>query len=189
MRKMILENIKAILVSLTALLALLAGSYSGGLLTARDDVSLGAISGPELTSPFWTVNSVENRYFSSGLNQASTTICSFRTPAATTTLKMGSVQIRTGTTTAIALEMAKSTLLDATTTRIAYQTLASGAQVTLSSFVASSTGATGPNGALYTAEQDTLIFAPSTYLNVKYGSTLGALNVLVGSCKAEFLVN
>lgn len=151
---------------------------------------VGSASSPSVLDGCMDVNGVTKCYKSSGLNQASTTICSFKSPSATSTLDIKSgVKITTGTTTAIALEIGKSTVYDATTTRISYVTLASGAQVTLNTFVASTTGVYGSLGQQHTADETDIVFAPSTYLNVKYGAALGDLNVLVGSCKAEFLVN
>ena len=153
------------------------------------EVTVGAQPGPDVDSPSQAINGVQRHFFSSGLNQASTTICSFKTPAATTTLAFGSVKLTTGTTTTIALEMGKATTLNATTTRISHASVASAAQVTLTAFVASTTGAYGALSQAHTADEQDMVFAPNTYLNVKYGGTAGSANVLVGSCKAEFIEN
>src|SRR3990167_6033789 len=91
-------------------------------ISQQNEPQYGAFPGPDVNSPYLAVNGVETYYYSSRLNQASTTICSFKTPAATSTLQNASVKITTGTTTAIALELGKSTLFDATTTRISYVT-------------------------------------------------------------------
>lgn len=139
---------------------------------------LGAIPGSRIETQDFTVNGVERRFFSSALNQASTTLCSFKTPSATSTLQIGSAKITTGTTTAIAVEIGKSVSLAATTTKLAYAVLASNAQVTL---VATST----TNG----GADDPSVFAPNNWFNVKYGGAAGSLNTLVGSCKAIFLIN
>ena|SRR3990167_9908109 len=151
---------------------------------------LGSASSPSVIGGIMEVEGVQTLYKSSGLNNASTTICSLKSPAATSTLVAGSVKITTGTTTAIVLELAKSTLYDATTTRISYAAVGSLAQITLNAFVASTTGAYGSLAQQHTADETDLIFAPNTYLNAKYGGVaLGTTNVLKGSCKAEFLVN
>ena len=154
----------------------------------NNTTSLGAVASPDIQSPYFSFGGVRQWGAHSGLNQASTTICSLQSPAATSTLSMSSgISITTGTTTAIALEIGKSTVMDATTTRISYVTLASGAQVTLNSFVASTTAAYGSLGQRHTADETDLIFAPNTRLNVKYGGTLGSLNTLVGGCNATWL--
>lgn len=153
--------------------------------------SYGISAGPDRTNPTESINEVRRHYYSTSLNQASTTICSFKTPAATTTLEIGTLQIRTGTTTTISLEIGKSVSQAATTTRLAYvSSLASAAQITLDgAFTASTTGAYGAKGVARSADENDKIFSPSTYLNVKYGGAAGSLNVLAGSCKATFLEN
>ena len=149
---------------------------------------LGSASSPSVIGGIMEVEGVQTLYKSSGFNSASTTICSFKSPAATSTLAFGSVKISTATSTAIVLEMGKSTSYAATTTRISYVALGSGAQVTLNAFVASTTGTYGSLGQYHTADETDLIFAPNTYFNVKYGaSAVGP--ALGGSCKAEFVVN
>lgn len=121
------------------------------------------------------------------LNNASTTLCSIKSPAATSTLVSGGVQLTTGTTTTIALELGKSSLFDATTTRISYDaSIASAAQETLTAFVASTTGVYGALGQQHTADEQDVVFGPNTRLNAKYGGAAGILNVLKGSCTATF---
>lgn len=141
---------------------------------------IGAVSGPDLSSPYLAVNGLQENFYSSALNQASTTICSFKSPTSTSTLEAASVQLTTGTSTAILLEIGKSnTNLTATTTRLGIAQLAANAQVTV---IAS----TSP------AAADPTIFAPNSYLVFKYGGTSaaeGSVNQLVGSCKARFLKN
>lgn len=157
-------------------LAVAALGVSAAVALKPSPAPLGAQPGPDVDSPSQAINNVQRHFFSSGLNQASTTICSFKTPAATTTLVFASAQLRTGTTTTIQLEIGRATSLNATTTSLGTATIASAAQDTV---VASTT----PTGA------EATVFPPSNYLNVKFGGTLGDTNVLVGSCKAEFIEN
>jgi len=138
---------------------------------------LGAFPGPDIMSDYLIFNGLEKRYFSSGLNQASTTVCSFLTPAATTTLMYASLTLTTGSTTDMFFEIGKGAEMDATTTSLGAAQL-TGQSLTL---VASSTqGLAG----------DKDIFGPSEYLNFKYGNATddGITNVLVGTCLAEFIV-
>lgn len=145
---------------------------------------LGAVSSPDINSPYFSFGGVRQwAGHTDTLNQASTTICSLQSPAATSTLRFADVKLTTGTTTAIALEMAKDTTPSATTTRLGYIVLGSGDRVTLIAGVASTTSFSA-SGVSHTKDDSDLIFAPNTYLNVKYGAALGALNVLVGSCNA-----
>lgn len=181
-----------IFTGVVVVLAVIILALTGLLIVNRQPVAekpIGALPGPDIYFPYLAVNGVSTFYHSAEFNNASTTLCSFKSPAATSTLVFGSTKIRTGTTTAIALEIGKSTLYDATTTRISYVTLGSLAQVTLGAFVASTTGSYGSLGQQHTADETDLIFAPNTYLNVKYGATKGSLNVLKGTCKAEFIEN
>lgn len=156
---------------------------------------MGSVVGPTLLSPFWTVNNVETRYFSSGLSQASTTVCMFKTPTATSTLVKSSVKIVGATSTVLSVEIGKSANQSATTTRLAYvSTLAASSQLTLNTFVASTTAAFDANAdgytsAQYTANPRDIVFAPNTWWVAKIGGGNGSLNVLTGSCKAEFRVN
>jgi len=168
------------LLPVTIVLALaLAGA--GGLLAKKPTTvvteKLGAISGPDISSPHLSVNGVETHYFSSGLNQASTTLCSFKLPNATTTITHASAQIDTGTTTVIVLEWGHSAQYDATTTSLGLLNIPSGAKETL---VASSTGA---------GNFENTTAGPDRYLNLKYGGALGAQNALVGRCRAEAKTN
>jgi hypothetical protein len=151
---------------------------------------VGAISGPLLPWDYFGIGDVViYKHRTTALNQASTTICAIQSPVSTSTLLSGSIKIDTGTTTAIVVEMGKSALFDATTTRLSYVTLASGAQLTLNAFVASTTGAFGALSQANTADPNDMVFAPNTYFNVKYGGAKGSLNVLTGSCNATFEVN
>lgn len=169
--------------------ALVAVSSQKGDSAQQVANKFGSNPGPESTNDYQCYNGVCHFYRSSTLNQASTTLCSLKSPTnATSTLAIGSFGLTTGTTTGVAIEMAKSSIMDATTTRISYVQLASGARVTFNSGVATSTGnQQGILGIQHTADENDLIFAPGTLLNVKVGGTLGALNVLTGSCMADFV--
>ena len=149
-----------------------------------------ALRGQENSFPCEVHNGVQRCFNRTTLNQASTTVCAIRAPAATSTLVSGSVQLTTGTSTTISLEIGKSTLFDATTTRISYDaSIVASAQETLTAFVASTTGVYGALGQQHTADEQDVVFAPNTYFVGKYGGAAGSLNVLVGSCQATFEVN
>ena len=147
--------------------------------------SVGAASGPILPYPYFGFGGVVRYAGSTSLNQASTTLCAIQSPAATSTLISGNVILTTGTTTAISLEVAKSSNPSATTTRLGYQVLASNAQVTLAAVTSSTTATGGSSGSTFTVEPD-YIFAPNTYFTAKYGGAAGSANVLVGRCNATF---
>jgi len=108
---------------LVALVLGVMGVVGSGGVDGRDGQNgkdgFGAVSGPKVDFPFWEVNGVAHHYYSSGLNQASTTVCSFRSPrSATSTLLFASLQLTTGTTTDTFWEFGKDASFAATTTRI-----------------------------------------------------------------------
>lgn len=155
------------------------------------EIIVGAFPGPDITTDYLSVNGVKTYYYSSGLKQASTTLCMFKTPSATSTLDYASVAITTGTSSATVIDIAKSSITDATTTLLGYSyNLPSSEPVTINA--STTIGA----GGLVTV---TPVFGPSQYFTVKIGGFTGwnglvadanhTNNGLVGSCKATFLVN
>jgi hypothetical protein len=94
---------------------------------------LGALTSPDIGGNWLRVGGVKHYFLSSGMNAASTTLCSFPNPnSATSSLISFTYQITTGTSTAATLIMATSTSAYATTTAsagnlITAQTVASGA--------------------------------------------------------------
>lgn len=142
---------------------------------------VGAATGPTSSFPCESHNGVTHCFAQSRFTGlASTTLCTFKAPTdATSTLVYGSVQITTATTTAIGIEIGKGVTTDATTTSLAYTTLASGAKLTMF--------ATGTPSVSAGVDSKNA-FAPGTYFTVKYGgSAVGPL--LAGTCNAEWIVN
>ena len=143
--------------------------------------TVGAVSGPDFFGPYWGVNGVQQYSYSGEFNNASTTLCSFRAPAATTTIELLSVNVTTATSTAIFIEMGKSAGSAATTTLLASKyNFAASEKGTI---VASSTSAT-------TAGY--FVLGPSNYLNVKFahaGAFTDTTNSLRGTCKAVLTAN
>ena len=115
------------------------------------------------------------------MNQASTTVCSFKSPTATSTVR-AQATLRTGTTTATFFEWGKATTPTATTTSLGASAVAS---LGIGTFVASSTAGdfTGGNSFIDPPQ----VVAPNTWVNLKYGGTLGASNVFAGDCTATFV--
>lgn len=141
---------------------------------------LGAVSGPSVSGPSFSINGVEKTAFSSGFYNASSTLCSFRnTTGATTTLLFASLQIDTATDTALIYEVGKSTVMDATTTKIG-STITIGSSVK-DTIVASSTLGVNTN----------LVLSPLDYLVWKKGGGFGKTDahLIKGTCKAEFVIN
>src|SRR3990167_5286263 len=66
---------------------------------------IGAFSGPEISSPYLAINEVRDYYYSGTFANATSTLCSFRLPPATTTLITWDGQITTATTVAVDLHL------------------------------------------------------------------------------------
>lgn len=138
---------------------------------AEETKSFGAVSGPDLYSPYWNVNGVTTYYYRADMRKATTTLCAFLLPNATSTVRYASWKVNTGTSTAATIDLATSTTAYSTTTNlVAATSIASGAKG-YASFIpnqATTDGATGP----------------ATYLVVKTaGAGLGGYTY-TGTCEA-----
>jgi len=144
----------------------------------QDAPTLGAVSGPDFFGDYFAVNGVRTHYNQRGLNKATTTVCSIKSPNATSSLVAGAIRFSVASTSATFVELARATTPYATTTLIgtAYN-IAAGAQATI---VASTTGS---------AAGEATIFPPNTYFNVKVAWATAATSASVpsGNCIANFL--
>lgn len=139
---------------------------------------VGAASGPELLSPFFSVDGVRHEYRKSKLNTATTTPCALKSPSATSTLVFASLEISTASSTATTWTLAKAANAFATTTLLNTFSLGSGA---LGTMVATST--------TVVAVDDQTVIAPSTFLVWGVaGTTVSDVTKLNGVCQAEFIV-
>lgn len=149
------------------------------------DNKLGAVAGPVLNAPSFTVNGAKEHYFSDEFKTSSTTVCSFRTPSSTSTLLYASMSINTATSNALVWEWGKSRFFDATTTSLLpapnYVSVAANARGSL--VIASTTDMIDAPA----------VIAPRNYVNLKYGGMGGAIssagNGLAGTCKVKLLEN
>lgn len=149
------------------------------IITIPNYPNYGALSTPDLPTDIsqggMRTRAVHVPIYSLGLS--TTTLCSIQSPVATSTLIHGSVTITTGTSTALQLEIAKSTSPNATTTVLNSTIFGTG--VTMGTLIASSTLTNGAD--------PSLVFSPNQYLVVKYGGTSGATQYLQGSCNAQWV--
>ena len=142
---------------------------------------LGATPGTDFTENCISVGGVRqcsySQNFASGA--ATTTACSIRTPAATSTLQFASGNLTTATGTALLWEWARSDNSNAATgTLLATVSVGADAKATI---LASTTFQS-------TQVDPTVVFPPSSYLNLKWGgAALG--NQIQGRCKASFIEN
>lgn len=134
----------------------------------------GALSGPDISSPYLSVNGVTTFYNKANMKGATTTACSFKSPSATSTLRLGSVNVFLASSSAVTVYLAKGANNNATTSNMGtLDIVASGQMQTFASTTV-------------TASQ---IFAPNTYFNVgvKGQSTNGGTGVSpIGNCSATF---
>lgn len=143
----------------------LAAVFGLSLLTGKPaepaTQSFGALTGPDIQSAYlnWGAGGGVRLWPSSmNFKQATTTLCSFLSPPATSTLQSGGFRLSVGTTTgAMVIDMGKATVPTATTTAIGSTIyLPAGAQ----SFAQASTSP---------AAGAATVFAPNTYFNIKIG--------------------
>ena len=169
---------------------LLAGWIGAGLqpdpvAPAAPAPQLGALSGPDIQSPYLSIGGVRHEYRSKALATGTTTVCSLQAPAATSTLIRSALRVGTATTSATTWTVAKNTTGgSATTTLINTISLAGASQGTL---IASTTQTIV--GAL--SSDPVIVFAPNSYL---VWGVAGVIHNAVGtidfggSCQAEFVV-
>lgn len=144
----------------------------------------GALSGPDISSPYLQWGGVSTWRGSTALATATTTPCAIQSPAATSTLVRTQVRITTATSTATIWTVAKSATPFATTTALQQDTtLASGIFGTMTHF-ASSTLGVGTTLALDMKD----VIAPNTYIVWGVAGTVIADSTkLNGVCEAEFV--
>lgn len=151
----------------------------------REVVKFGALSGPDIASPYLAISGVRYEYRSKDLGTSTSTPCSFQSPASTSTLSFASATIKVSSTTATTWTVAKATTPYATTTKLGKFAIGSGVQATM---VASTTRpSTGLEELL---EDDILVFGPNQYLVWGLAGLNDAFDAtkLTGQCKAEFIV-
>lgn len=147
---------------------------------------VGATPSPDITSPYVNFDGVRHEFRSQVMRTATTTVCSIKSPAATSTLTFASALVGTATSAATTWTFAKNTTGgSATTTLLSTVALAAASQGTM---VASTTvGVFGPSA------DAPIVFGPNNYLVVGVAgvATFAAEPTINfgGACKAEFIAN
>jgi hypothetical protein len=180
------KKIVVALISIVAFVAIIVGFNSRPEVkdttsTSVEQKETGAFPSTDITSERLSFNGIEKYYYRQALRTATTTPCSIKSPAATSTYTYDALKITTGTSTATVWTFAKATTAFATTTQLGVFSLGSGAQ---GSMVASTSPSTG-----ITLIDDTRVLAPNTWLvwGVQ-GTTISGTSKLLGVCSAEFTV-
>ena len=91
---------------------------------------LGAVSGPDISSPYLSVNGILSFYHRSGMATGTTTPCAFQSPNATSTLTSAVARFNVSSTTATTVTFGRATNSGATTTWLHNGSLAANAQGT-----------------------------------------------------------
>lgn len=160
-------------------IAIIVAMVIGGafLLTKSPSAPLsGAVTGPEVDSPFFTIGGVTKEYRSQSLLAGTTTPCSIKSPNATSTLLVYTLRYsRTSADGATTFDVTTGTTQYATTTG------------TISAAQAVATGPVKADVVLYGTT--TSIVAPNSFIVTKYAtSSLSANFANTGVCKAVFQV-
>lgn len=135
--------------------------------------SVGALTGPDISSPYLSVANVRTEFRRQNLATATTTICSIQSPSATSTLQGFQLEISTGTGTAATIDIGSHTTAFATTTSLYVGSYSVGSGATADIAVTPTTATT-------------TVFAPNTYINAKTnGAGLGGYTY-GGTCQAVF---
>lgn len=163
--------------SILALAISVAVAIGFAVFDKEDGLSLGALSSPEIMSNWFSVGGVREWKYSAAPTAASYTLCSFQSPAATSTIKSAGISLTVSTTSASTLYIAKGATAVATTTLLgsAYAIGAS-AQATV---IASTTPWEAGSAA---------IIAPNQYVNIALNPAASVITNLApqGRCQVVF---
>lgn len=168
-----IKNLSIVIIALLALGGYVFTATRPAEIVKTDSQKFGSATSPDISSPYLAVNGLQTWSANVQMVQGASTTCQFQTPPATTTLTVFNYRFGFASTSAVVVDMGKSTGPNATTTL--YGTtygIGAGNQATVEA--SSTTGSAG----------DAMILAPSTWLAVKMGG--GALGSLpTGSCDFE----
>lgn len=137
--------------------------------------NLGAASSPDISSPYFSVGGVREWFYQMDLKPASVTVCSFLSPAATTTLRAVTARFDSIAAYATVWQWGVGTVSTATTTNLTTPySIAANAQGAL---VATTTVTSLVDG----------IVAPRTYVNLNVATgTVSSVFAPSGKCKITF---
>lgn len=149
---------------------------------------LGAVSGPDISSPYLTVNGQRRWFFRDGFKLGTSTPCAFQSPGATSSLVFFGMNQTTATSVAVTWTVATSTHSNGTTSRLYEKTWAAN-----NLFSIAQTGSTTAAG------QQSLVLGPTDWVvyqgRVSQAGESGggaalsttSLNPLRGTCTAEMV--
>jgi len=163
-----------VLAGVVALLGAYVFTHQTAPLPVQTQTNLGALSGPDILSPYLSIGGVRSWYGSMDLRVGTTSVCAVQAPAATTTLVSATARIDTAAGYATAWEIGNATTAFATTTSLGLLGLAA-----------------STNGALIattsvTALKDGIV-PPNTWINVRLATTTTSASFQpTGRCSVFF---
>jgi len=175
-----------VIIGIVAVVALILGIVAvvgGGVI--KEITQIGSVVGPDNPGfNHWSIGGITTHYKEQGAFTSTTTICSLKSPAASSTLVFASVKFTTSSTTASRIYIGKGAAPNATTSELGNGTIAAnGYGIVVAS--------TSP---LTAGQDDIRVFAPSQYLNFSMATAQGtAANIgtfsPVAKCKAVWIEN
>jgi hypothetical protein len=167
-----MENLKTILVGgATAVVVVilgfvLVGSQNTVIREVRD--SLGAVSSPDIMSPYFSFGGVRMwGTKTQGFNSATTTVCAIQSPAATSSIQLAGASFTVSSTTASTVTISMNSTPYASGTALIAQAVGANAQATVR--VASST-----------------VVSPNQYIVTSMSGGTGTFSPS-GNCQASFI--
>lgn len=162
--------------SVVIIIAIVVGGYSYPKSVSKETIVRG-ITSPDSYYEYTANNDLQKFGGSKGFTPATTTVCAFKSPSATSTLTFGSATFSVASSTATVVTLAKATSAFATTTVLNSGAIAANAQGTL---FASSTTVVNVDGLT--------VFAPNTYFVVGMSGGIGTFSPS-GRCSVQFTRN
>jgi hypothetical protein len=167
-------------------LALVALGFVAYTALKTPNTIVGSVSGPDSFFPCETHNGVTTCSESKAFNTGSTTLATFKSPNATSTLSAAVATFGVGSSTALMFEWGRSLAQDATTTSLGQFFIPAEGRVTL---VASTSPGAFTGGVSGVADA-AYIIPPNTYVTLKYGKSVcvtgGTCSALRGRASVEF---
>lgn len=146
--------------------------------TVIERITAGAVSSPDILSPYFSYGGVRHWAGKQSMAQATSTFCAIQAPAATSTLIWATANFTTSSSSAQTVVIAKASTPYATTTLLGTLAIAANAQ----GLVVATTTNTNATDWQYG------IIAPNAYITVGWSGALGGgvNSAPVGTCAAGF---
>lgn len=175
-------NTQKVLIIVVILVLLVLGVTfpRGNTVIERITTELGAAAGPDMSGPYLSVGGVATWSEKQVMKTATSTLCSFKSPSATSTLTHLSAIFSTTASYATSYAFGNAATEFSTTTII----------VAPYSFAASATGEIVASTTKITAFTQNGVVSPNTYINLKLSTTTAGASATYapkGVCEVQFV--